>query len=51
MTQEQFEVRKQRAEREVFIITAAQEGWRVRSARNPSRYYLVSGDGAAVRCN
>lgn len=32
MTQEQFEVRKQRAEREVFIITAAEEGWRRRSA-------------------
>ena len=37
MTQEQFEVHKQRAERDVFVITAAEEGWRVRSARNPSR--------------
>ncbi len=31
MTQEQFEVRKQRAERDVFV-TEAEEGWRVRSA-------------------
>ncbi len=51
MTQEQFAVRKQRAEQDVFVITAAEEGWRVRSARNPSRFYLVSGDGADVRCN
>lgn len=45
MTQEQFAVRRQRAEREVFVITAAEEGWRVRSARNPSRFYLVSDGG------
>jgi len=51
MTQEQFEVRKERAERDVFVITAAEEGWRVRSARNPSRFYVVSGDGADVRCS
>jgi hypothetical protein len=50
MTQEQFAVRKERAEREVFIITAATEGWRVRSARNPSRFYLVSGSGARLQC-
>jgi hypothetical protein len=50
MTQEQLEVRKERAEQEVFVITAAEEGWRVRSARNPSRFYLVSGDGAGFRC-
>ena len=50
MTQEQFEVRRQRAERDVFIITAAEQGWRVRSARNPSRFYLVSGNGAELQC-
>src|SRR6266849_1977657 len=50
MTQEQFEVRKQRAERDVYVITAAGEGWRVRSARNPSRFYPVSGDGAGLQC-
>ena len=50
MTQEQFAVRKERAERDVFVITAAQEGWRVRSARNPSRFYLVSGDGSELQC-
>jgi len=27
MTQEQFVSRKERAEREVFVITVAQEGW------------------------
>ena len=31
MTQEQCEVRKQRAERDVFVITVAEEGWRVPS--------------------
>ena len=51
MTQEQFEVRKERAVRDVFVITTAEEGWRVRSARNPSRFYVVSGGGADVRCS
>lgn len=50
MTQEQLSVRKERAERDVFIITAAEEGWRVRSARNPSRAYLVSGNGTGLLC-
>lgn len=50
MTQEQFVSRKERAERDVFVITAAEEGWRVRSARNPSRYYLVSRNGAGLQC-
>src|SRR5437899_5627846 len=50
MTQEQFEVRKERAGRDVFVITAAEEGWRVRSARNPSRFYLVSANGAGLQC-
>jgi hypothetical protein len=50
MTQEQLSVRKERAERDVFIITAAEEGWRVRSARSPSRSYLVLGNGAGLRC-
>jgi hypothetical protein len=51
MTQEQLEVRKERAEKEVFVITAAEEGWRVRSARNPSRFYLVSGNESGLGCN
>lgn len=51
MTQEQFEVRKERAERDVFVITTADEGWHVRSARNPSRFYLVSSNGAGHQCN
>lgn len=50
MTQEQLEVRKERAERDVFVITAAEEGWRVRSARNPSRYYLVSVHSTGLKC-
>ncbi len=50
MTQEQFAVRKKRAEREVFIITAAEKGRRVRSARNSSRFYLASGNGVSLQC-
>src|SRR5207302_8306044 len=50
MTQEQFVSRKERAERDVFVITAAEEGWRVRSARNPSRFYLVSVNGTGLQC-
>src|SRR6266849_497246 len=50
MTQEQFVSRKERAERDVFVITAAQEGWRVRSARNPSRFYQVSANGTELQC-
>jgi len=50
MTEGQFEVRKQRAEREVFVITSAPEGWRVRSAGNPSRFYTVSTNGAGLHC-
>jgi SWIM zinc finger len=51
MTQEQLEVRKERAEKEVFVITAGEEGWRVRSARNPSRCYLVSGNESGLQCS
>jgi hypothetical protein len=50
MTEGQFEVRKERSEREVFVITATQEGWRVRSARQPSRFYVVSGNGTGLHC-
>src|SRR3989442_15901807 len=50
MTQEQFVSRKERAERDVFVITQAEEGWRVRSARNPSRFYLVSANGSGLQC-
>ena len=41
MTQEQFAVRKQRVERDVFVITTTPEDWRVRSAHNPSGSSLV----------
>jgi hypothetical protein len=50
MTQEQFDVRLKRAAEELFVIPTTDEGWRVRSAHNPSRYYLVSGDGEGLRC-
>lgn len=42
----------QRAEREVFVISQAQDGWRVRSARNPSRAYSVAerSDGFVCTC-
>jgi len=50
MTQEQFVSRKERAEQDVFVITAAEHGWRVRSARNPSRFYLVSATEAGLQC-
>ena len=51
MTQEQFEVRKDRAERDVFVITTAEEGWRVRSARNsPKSYLVLDGDPNGPQC-
>ncbi len=50
MTEGQLEVRKQRAERDVYVITAAPEGWRVRSAGNPSRFYTVSTNGTGLHC-
>src|SRR5438445_13089593 len=50
MTQEQLDVRKQRAQEDVFVITAFESGWRVRSARTPSRFYCVSMNGAELRC-
>jgi len=50
MTQEQFVSRKERAERDVFVITQAEQGWRVRSARNPSKFYLVSANGSGLQC-
>lgn len=50
MTQEQFDTRSERAGKELFVISTTEEGWRVRSAHNPSRYYLVSGDGEGLRC-
>jgi hypothetical protein len=42
MTQDQFRTRVERAEREVFVITQGEDGYHVRSARNPSNSYLVS---------
>ena len=50
MTQEQFKVRKERAERDVLVITEAQEGWPVRSARNPSRFHAVSDGPNGPQC-
>jgi hypothetical protein len=50
MTEGQLEVRRQRAQEDVFVITAFENGWRVRSARNPSKFYLVSMNGAGLRC-
>jgi hypothetical protein len=51
MTQEQFDVRLKRAEKELFVISPADDGWRVRSAHNPSQHYLVAGDGEGLRCD
>ncbi len=50
MTQEQLDSRSERAGKELFVISTTEEGWRVRSAHNPSGYYLVSGDGEGLRC-
>lgn len=52
MTEQQFETRRQRAQRELFVISPAEDGWRVRTANNPSRYYLVSSgeNGLACEC-
>lgn len=50
MTEGQFEVRRQRAERDVFVISTYEDGWRVRSTRNPSKFYLVSMNGTGLRC-
>ncbi len=51
MTQEQFDIRSERAEKDLFVISTTNEGWRIRSAHNPSRYYTVSGDGEGLRCS
>jgi len=50
MTQEQFRTRVERAKQEVFIITAGENGWRVRSAHNPSQFYLVSTTDTGLTC-
>jgi len=50
MTQEQFRNRVERAEQEVFIVTTAENGWRVRSPRNPSQFYLVSPTETGLAC-
>jgi hypothetical protein len=42
MTQEQFRTRVDRAEREVFVISQGEDGYHVRSVRNPANSYLVS---------
>jgi len=51
MTQEQFRTRVERAEQEVFIVTTAENGWRVRSPRNASQFYLVSPTETGLACN
>src|SRR5713101_10074070 len=51
MTQEQFRTRVERADKEVFVITTAEDGWRIRSARNPSQSYLVSTNGNGLVCS
>ncbi len=50
MTQEQLEVRSKRAAQEFLVISPTDDGWRVRSAHNPSQHYQVSGDGEGLRC-
>lgn len=50
MTQAQFRTRVEQAEQEVLIVTAAQDGWRVRSPRNPSQSYLVSPTETGLTC-
>ena len=51
MTQEQFRTRVERAEKEVFVITATDGGWRVRSVRNPSQSYQVKESQNGLVCN
>jgi hypothetical protein len=53
MTQEKFDVRLKRAEKELLVISPpdTNNAWRVRSAHNPSQHYLVSGDGEGLRCD
>lgn len=50
MTGEQFRTRVESAEREVFIVTQAQHGWRVRSPRTPSHFYLVAPTETGLTC-
>ncbi len=50
MTEEQFRTRVESAKREVFIITSAENGWRVRSPHNPSQFYLVTTTENGVTC-
>ncbi len=50
MTQEQFRTRVERAQEEVFIVTTAENGWRVRSPRNPSQFYMVSPTETGLAC-
>src|SRR5207302_573178 len=39
------------AAQELFVISTTDDGWRVRSAHNPSQHYLVSGSGVGFRCS
>jgi hypothetical protein len=50
MTQQQFETRAQRAEQDLFVISESSDGWRVRSARNPARSYVVSDRDDVLAC-
>lgn len=51
MTQEQFRTRVDRAEREVFVITQGDDGYHVRSVRNPANSYLVSDTEGGWLCS
>lgn len=50
MTQQELEKRKERAERETFVISRTDEGFRVYSPANPTKSYMVSGSAEALTC-
>ncbi len=50
MTQDQISRRKARAQTETFVITEAEDGFRVYAPTNPSRQYLVGGPPEAPTC-
>jgi predicted nucleic acid-binding Zn finger protein len=50
MTQDQISRRKARAQTETFVITEAEDGFRVYAPANPSRQYVVGGTPEAPTC-
>jgi hypothetical protein len=50
MTTDQFEKRKERLERETFIISKTEGGFRVYSPAHPGMSYQVSGTSEALAC-